>query len=94
MVSPEIMTNLGTLGENPQRPEMGRQHQQQSQHSTQGKYNQTSFPYRDYRYHELPRQTRFNEKQNQLYSPLSLCPLHLHSLQDLTCLVALYNATC
>ena len=46
---------------------MSRQHHQ-------GKYNQNSFPYRDYRYHEQPRQTRFNEKQNQLYSPYHLAP--------------------
>ena len=63
-----------TPGENPQRPETGRQHQQQSQHSTQGKYNQNSFPYRDYRYHDQPRQTTFNEKQNQLYSSYHFAP--------------------
>ena len=60
-----------TLGKNPQRPETGRQ---QPQHSTQGKCNNNSFPYRDYRYHEKPRQTRFNEKQNQLYSPYHFAP--------------------
>ena len=60
-----------TLGENPQRPEIGRQ---QPQHSTQGKCNNNSFPYRDYRYHDQPRQTRFNEKQNQLYSPYHFAP--------------------
>ena len=43
-----------TSGENPQRPETGRHHQQ-PQHSTQGKHNHNSFPYRDYRYHEQPR---------------------------------------
>ena len=58
-------------GENPQRPETGRQHHQQP---TQGRNNQTSFPYRDYRYHDQPRQTRFNEKQNQLYSPYHFAP--------------------
>ena len=63
-----------TSGKNPQRPETGRQHHQQPQHSTQGKHNHNSFPYRDYRYHEQPRQTRFNEKQNQLYSPYHFAP--------------------
>ena len=56
-----------TSGENLHRPEMSRQHHQ-------GKYNQNSFPYRDYRYHEQPRQTRFNKRQNQLYSPYHLAP--------------------
>ena len=60
-----------TSGENPQRPETGRQ---QPQHSTQGKRNNNSFPYRDYRYHDQPRQTRFNEKQNQMYSPYHFTP--------------------
>ena len=62
-----------TPSENPQRPETGRQ---QPQHSTQGKCNnnQNSFPYRDYRYHEQLRQTRFNKKQNQLYSPYHFAP--------------------
>ena len=63
-----------TSGENPQRPKTGRQQHQQPQHSTQGKHNHNSFPYRDYRYHEQPRQTRFNEKQNQLYSPYHFAP--------------------
>ena len=63
-----------TSGENPQRPVTGRQHHQQPQHFTQGKYNHNSFPYRDYRYHDQQRQTRFNEKQNQLYSPYHFAP--------------------
>ena len=64
-----------TSGENPQRPETGRQHYQQPQHSTQGKHrNNNSFPYRDYRYHDQLRQTRFNKKQNQLYSPYHFAP--------------------
>ena len=62
------------MGENPQRPASGRQNYQQSQHPTQGKYNNNSFPYRDYRYHEQPRQTWFNEKQNQMYSPYHFAP--------------------
>ena len=54
---------------------MGRQHYQQPQHSTQGKHrNNNGFPYRDYRYHDQPRQTRFNKKQNQLYSPYHFAP--------------------
>ena len=60
-----------TSGENPQRPKTGRQ---QPQYSTQGKHNNNSFPYRDFRYHEQPRQTRFNEKQNQMYSPYHFAP--------------------
>ena len=64
-----------TPGDNPQRPETGRQHQQQSQCPAQGKpNNQNSFPYRDYRYSDQPRQTRFNKKQNQMYSPYHFAP--------------------
>ena len=63
-----------TSGKNPQTPGTGRQYPQQPQHPTQGKHNHNSFPYRDYRYHEQPRQTRFNEKQNQLYSPYHFAP--------------------
>ena len=57
--------------ENLQRPETGRQHQQQPQCPAQGKQNnnQSNFPYRDYRYSDQLRQMRFNEKQNQMYSP-------------------------
>ena len=62
-------------GDNPQRPTTGRQNQQQPQHPTQGKpNNQNSFPYRDYRYSDQPRQTRFNEKQNQMYSLYHFAP--------------------
>ena len=45
--------------DNPQRPETGRQQQQQPQCPTQGKPNnsQNNFPYRDYRYSDQPRQT-------------------------------------
>ena len=62
--------------DNPQRPETGRQQQQQPQRPTQGKSNnnQNNFPYRDYRYSDQPRQTRFNEKQNQMYSPYHFAP--------------------
>ena len=64
-----------TPGDKPQRPEIGRQHQQQPQHPTQGKpNNQNSFPSRDYRYSDQLRQTRFNEKQNQMYSPYHFAP--------------------
>ena len=90
MVSPEIMTNLGPWGENPQRPETGRQ---QPQPSTQGKHNNnTSFPYRDYRYHDQPRQTQFNEKQNQMYSPYHFAPFTC-TLCRLQLAQSLYNAT-
>ena len=59
-------------GDKPQRPEMGRQ---QPQRPTQGKpNNQNNFPYRDYRYSDQSRQTRFNEKQNQMYSPYHFAP--------------------
>ena len=60
-----------TPSDNPQRPETGRQHQQQPQRPAQGNpnNNQNKFPYRDYRYSDQPRQMRFNVKQNQMYSP-------------------------
>ena len=62
--------------DNLQRPETGRQQQQQPQCPTQGKSNnnQNNFPYRDYRYSDQLRQTRFNEKQNQMYSPYHFTP--------------------
>ena len=63
--------------DNLQRPETGRQQQQQPQCPTQGKSNNNqnqSFPYRDYRYSDQPRQTRFNEKENQMYSPYHFTP--------------------
>ena len=63
-----------TLVQNSHKPEAGGQHHQQQQHPTQGKQTHNSFPYRDYRYHEQLRQTRFNEKQNQLYSPYHFAP--------------------
>ena len=64
-----------TPGKNPQRSTTGRQSQQQPQHPTQGKpNNQNSFPYRDYRYSDQLRQTQFNEKQNQMYSPYHFAP--------------------
>ena len=62
-------------GNKPQRPEMAKQHQQQPQRPTQGNTNNNNnFPYRDYRYSEQPRQTRFNERQNQTYSPYHFTP--------------------
>ena len=63
-------------GDKPQTPGTGSQHQQQPQCPTQGKSNnnQNSFPYRDYRYSDQLRQTQFNEKQNQMYSPYHLAP--------------------
>ena len=64
----------GPAGKNTQKPKAGRKYHQQPQHPTQGKQNHNSFPYKDYRYLEQPRHTRFNEKQNQLYSPYHLAP--------------------
>ena len=64
-----------TTSDKPLRPETGRQHQQPPQCPTQGKpSNQSNFPYRDYRYSDQPRQTRFDEKQNQMYSPYHSAP--------------------
>ena len=57
------------------RPETARQCQQPPQRPTQGKpNNQSHFSYRDYRYSDQPRQTRFDEKQNQMYSPHHSAP--------------------
>ena len=59
-----------TTSDRPLRPETARQRQQPPQRPTQGKPNNPSnFSYRDYRYSDQPRQTRFDEKQNQMYSP-------------------------
>ena len=64
-----------TTSDKPLRPETGRQCQQPPQCPTQGKpSNQSNFSYRDYRYSDQPRQTRFNEKQNQMYSPHHSAP--------------------
>ena len=64
-----------TTSDKPQRPETGRHHQQPPQRPTQGKpSNQSNFPYRDYRYSDQPRQTRFDERQNQMYSPYHPAP--------------------
>ena len=64
-----------TTSDKPLRPETARQHQQPPQRPTQGKpNNQSNFPYRDYRYSDQPRQTRFDEKQNQMYSPHHSAP--------------------
>ena len=66
-----VKSKSRTSGENPQRPETGRQQSQ-----TQGKHNNNNnnFPYRDYRYHDQLRQTQFNKKQNQMYSPYHFAP--------------------
>ena len=71
MVGLEIMTNLGPR-EKTHRDQRQADNISNSQH--QGRNNQNNFPYRDYRYHDQPRQTRFNEKQNQLYSPYHFAP--------------------
>ena len=52
--------NLQKPNGNSQKSEAGTHYQQQ--HPTQGKQNHNSFPYRDYRYQQQPRHTRFNEK--------------------------------
>ena len=58
MLGPEMVTNLGPPSDNSQRPETGRQQQQQPQCPIQGKpNNQNKSPYRDYRYSDQPRQT-------------------------------------
>ena len=65
----------GTTSNKPRIPETGRQHQQPPQCPTQGKpNNKNNFPYRDYRYSDQPRQTRFDEEQNQRYSPHHFAP--------------------
>ena len=65
----------GTTSDKSRRPETGRQHQQPPQCPTQGKpNNKNNFPYRDYRYSDRPRQTRFDEEQNQRYSPHHFAP--------------------
>ena len=64
-----------TTSDKPLRPETARQCQQPPQCPTQGKpNNQSNFSYRDYRYSDQPRQTRFDEKQNQMYSPHHSAP--------------------
>ena len=60
MLGPEIVKRLGPLATNHRDRRTGRQHQQPPQCPTQGKpSNQSNFPYRDYRYSDQPRQTRF-----------------------------------
>ena len=64
-----------TTSDKPLRPETGRQCQQPPQRPTQGKPNNpNNFSYRDYRYSDQLRQTRFDEKQNQMYSPYHFTP--------------------
>ena len=72
MLGPEIATNLGTTRRDLR---LGRQQQQQPQCPTQGKSNnnQNSFPYRDYRFSDQPRQTRFNEEAESNVFSISLC---------------------
>ena len=68
----------GTTSDKPRIPETGRQHRQPPQRPTQGKpNNKNNFPYRDYRYSDQPRQTRFDEEQNQRYSPHHFAPSHV-----------------
>ena len=70
ILGPKIAKKTRTTSDRPLRPETARQHQQPPQRPTQGKPNNPSnFSYRDYRYSDQPRQTRFDEKQSQMYSP-------------------------
>ena len=75
MLGPKIAKKLG-----PQATNRGNQRQadntnNQPQCPTQGKpNNKNNFPYRDYRYSDQPRQTRFDEEQNQRYSPRHFAP--------------------
>ena len=59
-----------TLGENSQSAQTGKQYC----HQNNTKTNHNSLPYRDFRYQEQLRQTRFNEQQNQQYSPYHFAP--------------------
>ena len=75
MLGPKIVKKTRTTSDKPLRPETARQRQQPPQRPTQGKpHNQSNFPYRDYRYSDQPRQTHFDEKQNQMYSPHHSAP--------------------
>ena len=75
MLGPKIVKKLRTTSDKSRRPETGRQHQQPPQCPTRGKpNNKNNFPYRDYRYSDQPRQTRFDEEQNQRYSPHHFAP--------------------
>ena len=72
MLGPDIVTNLGTTHRDQQQADTN-----SNSHNapTQGKSNNNqNFPYRDYRYSDQLRQTRFNEKQNQMYSPYHFAP--------------------
>ena len=75
MLGPKNSEKAGTTSDKPWRPETGRQPQQPPQCPTQGKpNNKNNFPYRDYRYSDQPRQTRFDEERNQRYSPHHSAP--------------------
>ena len=74
-LGPKIVTKLGSLATNRRDLRQADNHQQPPQRPTQGKpNNQNNFPYRDYRYSDQPRQTHFDEKQNQMYSPYHFAP--------------------
>ena len=72
MLGPDIVTNLGTTHRDQQQADNN-----SNSHNAPHRANQIliqNFPYRDYRYSDQPRQTRFNEKQNQMYSPYHCAP--------------------
>ena len=75
MLGPKIVKKLG-----PQATHRGDQRQADNTNNhhnapDQGKpNNKNNFPYRDYRYSDQPRQTRFDEEQNQRYSPHHFAP--------------------
>ena len=75
MLGPEMVKRLGPLAANHRDRRQADNTSNQPQRPTQGKpSNQSNFPYRDYRYSDQPRQTRFDERQNQMYSPYHSAP--------------------
>ena len=72
MLGPEIVTNLGTT-----HGDLRQADNNSNSHNITHRANQIlirNFPYRDYRYSDQLRQTRFNKKQNQMYSPYHFAP--------------------
>ena len=75
MLGPEIVKRLGPLVTNRRDRRLADNTSNHHNTPTQGKpNNQNNFPYRDYRYSDQPRQTRFDEKQNRMYSPYHFAP--------------------
>ena len=94
MLGPEIMTNLGLLVTTHRDPQQA--DNTSNNHNAPHRANQIIkivFPYRDYRYSDQPRRTRFNKNQNQIYSPYHFAPSPaLSAGSDL--LSPLYHAAC